>query len=143
MIFWDSSALLPLLILEEKTASLLDLRETSEEIVAWTLTPVEVASALSRLQRTAKVTDTQLTAALKVWASIEEGLTLIRDVDAAKQRALRLIRNHPLKAADALQLAAALIACSDVTSDHIFVTLDLRLQAAAAKEGFQVQLTCS
>ncbi|MBI4238676.1 MAG: hypothetical protein HY696_09720 [Deltaproteobacteria bacterium] len=45
-----------------------------------------------------------------------------------------------MKSADALQLAAALVACADQTTRHSFVTLDTRLARAALQEGFSVPL---
>jgi len=54
------------------------------------------------------------------------------------QRAIRLLRVHPLRAADALQLAAALVASAENPQTLPFVCSDVRLREAAAKEGFQV-----
>ena len=51
MNFWDSSALLPLVVAEEATPRVLALLDQAEEVVAWTLAPVELFSALARLQR--------------------------------------------------------------------------------------------
>jgi hypothetical protein len=45
---------------------------------------------------------------------------------------------HDLRAADALQLAAALIACDEQPALLPFVTLDRRLADAARREGFRV-----
>ncbi|MFY9343542.1 MAG: hypothetical protein WAT39_13685 [Planctomycetota bacterium] len=53
-------------------------------------------------------------------------------------RARRLLANHPLRAADACQLAAALIACRERPDALGFVTLDSRLAEAARREGFTV-----
>ena len=53
----------------------------------------------------------------------------------------RFVHRHPLRAADALQLAAALEwADQRPTPDHAFVTLDHRLGAIAAKEGFSLEV---
>ena len=49
---------------------------------------------------------------------------------------MRFLRVHPLRAADALQLAAAFIAAERRPSSLEVVTLDDRLAAAARKEGF-------
>jgi hypothetical protein len=48
------------------------------------------------------------------------------------------LRVHPLRAADALQLAAAFIAAERRPSSLELVTLDDRLAVAARKEGFAV-----
>jgi predicted nucleic acid-binding protein len=49
-----------------------------------------------------------------------------------------LLRVHPLRAADALQLAAAIIAADSEPRSLAFVTLDDRLARAAEREGFPV-----
>ncbi len=45
---------------------------------------------------------------------------------------------HPLRAADAMQLAAALVWTEDATSGAEFVCLDQNLREAALKEGFTI-----
>jgi predicted nucleic acid-binding protein len=45
---------------------------------------------------------------------------------------------HPLRAADALQLAAAVVAAEGIPASLSIVTLDERLAAAARREGFVV-----
>ena len=53
-----------------------------------------------------------------------------------RERALRALATHPLRAADAVQLAAALVAAEDRPRGHHFVCGDLRLREAATREGF-------
>jgi predicted nucleic acid-binding protein len=60
------------------------------------------------------------------------------DVRAVRQRGIRILEVHALKAADALQLAAALLAVQDRPEQAGFVTLDSRLGTAADAEGFRV-----
>jgi uncharacterized protein len=50
----------------------------------------------------------------------------------------RLLRTHPLRAADSLQLAAALVAADHDPTTIPVVRLDARLAAAARREGFNV-----
>jgi hypothetical protein len=59
-------------------------------------------------------------------------------VGAVSLRAKRLLARHTLRAADALQLAAALLAADDDPQRLEFVTLDERLAEAARLEGFRV-----
>lgn len=54
------------------------------------------------------------------------------------RRAVRLVRRHPLRAADALQLAAALMATGEHPERLDLVSSDDRLSAAARREGFRV-----
>jgi hypothetical protein len=55
-----------------------------------------------------------------------------------RRTAERLLRTHPLRAADSLQLAAALIAADHDPSNLEIVCLDARLTSAARREGFAV-----
>jgi predicted nucleic acid-binding protein len=57
--------------------------------------------------------------------------------DRIRAQALRVLRLHPLRAADALQLAAAL-EWSGSPAAGTMVTFDERLATAAAREGFAV-----
>ena len=55
-----------------------------------------------------------------------------------RKSAIRILRVHPLRAADALQLAAAIAAAEDNPATLPFVTFDDRLGQAAARDGFVV-----
>jgi len=55
-----------------------------------------------------------------------------------RDRARRLLEIHPLRAADSLQLAAALVASEEKPSQLPFVSLDRNLARAAEKEGFEL-----
>jgi hypothetical protein len=59
--------------------------------------------------------------------------------DEIRETARRLLRVHPLRAADALQLAAAIVAAERRPPTMTFVTLDRDLRTAAAREGFVVE----
>jgi hypothetical protein len=56
-----------------------------------------------------------------------------------KSIAIRLLRVHALRAADALQLAAALVWADGVPSGSVLHTHDRRLATAAEREGFEVR----
>ena len=58
--------------------------------------------------------------------------------DIVRETAARLLRVHPLKAADALQLAAAFTVAEQRPASLEMLTLDERLASAAQKEGFVV-----
>ncbi len=62
----------------------------------------------------------------------------IEPSEIIRENALRFLRVHPLRAADALQLAAAFIAAERRPSSLEVVTLDDRLADAARKEGFEL-----
>jgi predicted nucleic acid-binding protein len=58
--------------------------------------------------------------------------------DAIRETAERFLRVHPLRAADALQLAAAFAASEQRPTSLEIVTLDDPLADVARKEGFAV-----
>jgi predicted nucleic acid-binding protein len=138
MRFWDTSALIPLLVDEPSRGRLLAVLEEDGEVLAWWGTPVEIASALARREREQLLTADQVTAALSAVRALAESWHEIVPSDAVRRSAERLLRTHPLRAADALQLAAALVAADHNPASLEMVCLDERLRVAARREGFTV-----
>ena len=138
MRFWDSSALVAIAVDEKATRSVRDLSREDPELMVWILSEVEITSALWRRRRA-----NELTEIVRADAQRQMDLTLsnavtVADVPAVVRRARRLLASHTLRAADAMQLAAALLACEDEPSRLPFVTIDDRLADAAAREGFTI-----
>ena len=138
MRYWDSSALVPLVVQEADTEQRQQLQRQDRHIVTWWGSWVECASALNRLHRDGDLDDGALSQALGKLSRAAAGWLRIRPAERVRQRALRLLRVHPLRAADALQLAAALATCGDDPETLAMVCSDRRLSEAAAKEGFEV-----
>jgi len=136
MRFWDSSAIVPLLILESTTAAVQDLVATDPTMIVWGATEVECASALARLEREAGLDEPAVTQAFDRLKRFADGWHEVDATDAVREAAVRFLRVHPLPTADALQLAAAFIGAERRPSSLEVVTLDDRLAAAARKEGF-------
>jgi uncharacterized protein len=136
--FWDSSALVPLLVEEELTASVLALYLGEPEAITWWGTPVECVSAIARLEREDQLSPRSAADALDRLDSLARHWHRIEPVDAILEVARRLLRVHPLRAADSLQLAAAYFASEGRPSTLDFVCLDSRLATAANREGFPV-----
>ncbi|MGH2781856.1 MAG: type II toxin-antitoxin system VapC family toxin [Thermoleophilaceae bacterium] len=137
MRFWDSSALVPLCLEEPATAAARKLYEGDPEMAVWWGTPVECGSAFARLRRDGVLEETQESIALSILDSLGGLWHEIQPTAELRALALRLLRVHALRAADALQLAAGL-AWSGTPPDGELVTLDDRLGTAARREGFQV-----
>ncbi|MDF0668444.1 MAG: type II toxin-antitoxin system VapC family toxin [Nitrospira sp.] len=138
MKFWDASALLPLCLQERESPSLRKLLQTDQSIVAWWASPIECLSALARLRREEalgieedKQAQVILRALVAAWTEVEPG-------EAVREQAARVLRLHPLRAADSLQLAAALVWCQGNPSQREFVCLDQRLREAGRREGFNI-----
>lgn len=138
MKFWDSSAIVPLLVEQSPTAAIQALASSDPVLLVWWGTAVECASALARLERettldlaAARIAFDRLTQLTAGWQEIEAG-------DLVRETSVRLLRVHALRAADSLQLAAAFVAAEGRPSTLEFVTLDDRLALAAQREGFPV-----
>ena len=107
-------------------------------MLVWWATPVECASALQRLVREGGLGAAGALAAVARLRELEKHWNEVEPTQQVRQQAERLLRLHPLRATDALQLAAAVIAADYDPVSLSFVTADERLAAAAAKEGFAV-----
>jgi hypothetical protein len=138
MNFWDSSAILPLLVAETSTPGVRACYDRQPEMVVWWGTPVECASALARLEREGEIAAASVSQALRQLENLRNSWHEIQPVDAVRQTATRLLRAHPLRAADSMQLAAALVACDHRPEAWWFICLDRRLAEAAEREGFHV-----
>ena len=138
MRFWDSSALVPLCVRETPTDRLRELARETGPFVVWWATPVECASGLARRVRDNTIPDRARETALDMLGEIMAAAVVIAPTAELRNRAKRLVRIHPLRAADALQLAAALVWAEDRPRHRDLVTLDARLAEAARQEGFAV-----
>ena len=136
MTFWDSSALVPLIVEEPASDSCRALLFDSVAPVVWTLTLVEVVSSLRRKEREGGLDPSQLQLALARLDALATAWTEVASVGAVKAKARRLLAVHSLRAADSLQLAAALVIAEDDPARVSFVTRDVRLRDAALREGF-------
>lgn len=138
MRFWDSSAVIPLLADEPARKSMLQLLQKDPQVLIWWGTPIEIASALARLEREKSLTADEVSSALSKSRQLVDSWHEIVPSDAVRRTAERLLRAHALRAADSLQLAAALIAADHDPSSLEIVCLDARLTSAARREGFVV-----
>jgi uncharacterized protein len=137
--FWESSALVPLLVEEEATVPLRHLYLNEPGAVTWWGTPVECASAVSRLEREGRLSPQAATERLERLDTLVRQWYRIAPADAVLEVARRLLRVHPLRAADSLQLASAILAAEGKPTTLEFVCLDGRLATAAEREGFPVR----
>lgn len=138
MRFWDSSALVAIAVEEKATRSVRALSRDDPELVVWILSEVEISSALWRRSRSNDLTEMVRGEAQRQMDLTLTNAVVVADVPAVLRRARRLLAAHTLRAADAMQLAAALLACEDDPSHLPLVTLDDRLAEAATREGFTV-----
>ncbi|MSU60027.1 MAG: PIN domain-containing protein [Pedosphaera sp.] len=138
MIFWDSSAVVPLLVGEPATAEREGQVRVDPVMLVWWGTAVECASALQRLVREGALREEGARASEARLRHLENHWVEVEPTAAVRRQAERLLRLHPLRAADALQLAAAIVACQHEPATLLFLTADKRLVDAARREGFTV-----
>lgn len=134
MRFWETSAIVPLLLDEANTERAKECQRVDPLVVVWWGTATECVSSIARLERAGHgISEAfeRLDTVAAAWVEIEAS-------DAVRRSASRILRTHPLKAADALQLAAATVAAEGAPSSLPFVTFDRRLAEAAGREGFPV-----
>ena len=135
--FWDSSAIMPLLLAEDHSSRLVELLKADRPFIWWS-SSVECLSGVYRRHREHGLSTTVLRSTLQRLEEFVRNADVIAPTAEVKNRAARLLAVHPLRAGDALQLAAALVGCEERPSGEGFVCLDRRLGQAAFREGFSV-----
>jgi uncharacterized protein len=136
MKFWDASAIVPLLVAEPATRFVQALARRDPEMLVWWGSEVECGSALARLERGGALDAKGAAIAYNRLTQLRDGWHEIEPTEIVRESALRFLRVHPLRAADALQLAAAFAAAEHRPASLEVVTFDERLADAARKEGF-------
>ena len=138
MRFWDTSAIMPLLSREPLSGEMCRLLEEDAGMVVWWATRVECISAISRHAREGSLGAEGEASARGLLDDLSESWTEARPTARLRALAEQALTAHPLRAADALQLASALIWCGSQPQGHPFVCLDERLRAVASRSGFDV-----
>lgn len=138
MRFWDSSGIAALLVEEPATEAARRFFAEDGDLVVWGQTPLEVLAALWRRRRRGQLDETGRAAAEAALRDLEGVWSVVVDQDPVDDRARRILAVHPIRAAEAAQLAAALVACEDRSDLLPFVTFDEGLGEAARREGFSV-----
>lgn len=136
MRFWDTSAIVPLIIEQPSSRACRSLRRSDAGVTVWALTRVEISSAIHRLVRERLLDRDEARTAVERADAMFLRFAEVVALEAVRERARRALALHALTAADALQLAAALTLVADKPRRRGFVTADERLAEAAAAEGF-------
>ncbi len=136
--FWDGSALIPYLAPEAESGVVASLLKGDRTLVIWWVSPVECVSALERRRREEKIEKAQYDEARRRLEALCRAAFVVQPHPQVRSRAERLLALHSLRAGDALQLAAALVASDERPQAETFVSLDGRLRDAAHREGFKV-----
>ena len=136
--FWDSSALITLLAAQPGASTLEVLARNAPSMVLWWGTRVELVSGVCRLRRSGKLDEKGQHNLFGAIERVTSDADQIEPIEQVRAASIRVLRVHSLRAADALQLAAALVWTDHSPSGAAFVCLDKRLREAAEREGFTV-----
>ena len=136
--FWDTSAIVPLCCFQAQTTEAAKAVRIYARQVTWWATPVEVVSSFNRLRREENLTEEGKQQALNRLAYLRSRWTEVQPTSEVRQTAERLLNVHKLRAADSLQLSAALVWCSHRPRGRHFIGSDGDLAKAAEVEGFTV-----
>ncbi len=136
MAFWDSSAIVPLCFAQRQTSVLRAMLREHRPLVVWWGTPVEVAGALHRLSGEGAITSLGLEQALGRLEIVRASWLEVTPTEKVRNLAEALLSRYRIRAADAFQLAAALVWCGEKPRNRPFVCFDSRLGEAAREVGF-------
>jgi predicted nucleic acid-binding protein len=134
---WDASALVPLLVAERDSDAVCTRLSEDDHIITWVWTRTEIVSAIERRTREGALTRPERRGVLDRLAVLAASWDEVTEVLAVRSRANALLARHPLRAADAGQLGAALLVQEQLASPLTFVCLDQHLLSAADIEGLR------
>ena len=143
MAFWDTSAILPLCCWQPETMYSRRLRREFPRMIVWWGTPVEARSALARLVREEHLTPEKRLRAAARLAQLRIAWDEMLPTEKVRVLAEEMPDTHGIRAADALQLAAALVWCREHPKQRPFVCFDANLRKAARALGFSVRPSMS
>jgi uncharacterized protein len=136
MAFFDTSAIVPLCVAQPASLKARQAyRSFTRQVVAWTAS-IEAAGAIYRAVRLGGLSDSSARRALGRLAQLEKRWTEIVAGDRVRHEAISVLSNYDLRAADAIQLASALVWCKDKPRNRSFVCFDQKLAIAARAAGF-------
>ena len=136
--FWDTSAIVPLCCLQAQSGQARQTARVYARQVVWWVSLVECMSSFYRLAREGHLTIRETRQALERVEYLRGRWAEVQPTEEVRRQAERLLRTHRLRAADALQLSAALVWCANHPRGRTFVGADNNLAEAAESEGFLV-----
>ena len=136
MKYWESSALVPLLLDEPQSVYMTAVLRDDPVLVTWWGSALECTSGIRRREREGLLDTQSANQALALLETLASRWTEVLPSVQLRSHASRLLATHPLRAADSLQLAAAITWRRDPGAKPEFVCSDTRLADAATREGF-------
>jgi predicted nucleic acid-binding protein len=137
MRFWDTSALIPLMLEEAESGRMRLLLAEDRAIAIASITPLEIASVLWRRRHAGLLHLDEHHEADALFAELSARWNEVMPTTLILRKALDVVTRHPLRTLDAIQLGAAIV-LSHEPACMTMVTLDRNLADAARAEGFEV-----
>lgn len=134
--FWDTSAIVPL-CLQQRTSSFARQLIRRYKVAAWWAAPVEARSALARELRNGAVSGSDHREAILKLNKLRQDWVEVFPDEPLRLLAEELPGRFALRAADALQLAAACTWTMQRPAGRPFISGDKRLLDAAVQLGFR------
>src|SRR5262249_38470875 len=134
--FWDTSGIVPLCCYQAQTTQANSAARIHRRQVVWGATIVETVRSLNRLAREGYLDAAECKQALQRLEHLRSRWHEVQPTGEVRDLAERLLAIHRLRAADALQLAAALVWCGNRPRGRYFIASDTALSDAAEREGF-------
>ena len=135
--FWDTSALVPLCVQQQPSSAVRQLLQ-QYRVVVWWATSVEMRSAFERLLRMGQLTSQEHAGATLRLQQLRRSWRELQPSEPLRSQAETFSASYSLKAADALQLAAAWVWSSGMPERCAFLSGDAQLLEAARQVGFQI-----
>jgi len=136
--FWDTSAIVPVCVQEPASPDVKAILVKDSGVVVWWATRTECVSALTRQVREGMLTGAGEQQAREVLEALSNAWVEVQPSETLRRTAERLLAVHPLRAADAFQLAPAFQWCRGQPAGNALVSFDARVREAGRREGFGV-----
>src|SRR5271157_1844444 len=133
--FWDSSSLVPLCV-KQRATPVVETLNAQYRMTVWWSAPVEMRGAFARLVRMGQLSPNEHVQAQVRLDRMRSDWLEVDPSEALREQAERLVDRFPLKAADAQQLAAAMVWCIGRPKGRVFISGDSQLLEATRQLGF-------
>lgn len=135
LVYFDTSALLKLCVAERGSELATRLWDRADAVVTSRLADPELRAVLAAARRAGRLDRATAASAVSAWDRMSPALYVVEVSERVTASAAGLLRSHPLRAADAVHLASALLCSAGAT---VMAAWDDHLAAAARAEGLTV-----
>lgn len=136
--FWDTSGLVLLCVHQPATHQARRLAQAHGRFAIWWGAPIEARSSFARLLRDRVLAASDMAICLARLASLRRAAIEVVPSEEVRDLAETMVDRFDIRAADSLQLAAALVLHHQKPRGRPFICFDRRLGLAAGSAGFAV-----